>query len=155
MSRPSLDETMLRIAELLALRATCPKLAVGCVLVDKRGRIIGAGYNGVPHGVPHCIDKFCAGAQAAAGSDLCIAVHAEQNAILQVPNVENIWTCYVTHPPCMACTKLLANTGCTRIVMSSIAPFNRAAMHLWHTNPQRSWVVFERPELSETNPLGV
>lgn len=116
MPRPSLDTVMLGVAMYLAHRATCAKLAVGCVLTDKHGRIIGSGYNGVPRGMVHCTDCACAGAAAPAGSDLCISVHAEQNALLNCRDPEQIETCYNTHAPCLRCAKMLLNTSCTRIV---------------------------------------
>lgn len=114
--RPSLNATMLNIALCLGARATCVKLQVGCVLADSRGRIIGSGYNGVPRGMHHCTEHHCAGANAPAGSDLCIAVHAEQNALLVCQDPEKIDTCYTTYAPCLRCTKMLLNTGCTRII---------------------------------------
>lgn len=114
--RPSIDDTMLMVAQILAQRATCVKLSVGCVLTDARGRIVGAGYNGVPVGMTHCTDEACPGATMPAGSDTCEAVHAEQNALLNCPDPWAIVTCYVTHGPCLRCTKLLLNTGCRRIV---------------------------------------
>lgn len=116
MLRPSLDGVMLGIAMCLAHRATCAKLAVGCVLTDKHGRMIGSGYNGVPRGMPHCTDTPCAGVCAPAGSDTCIAVHAEANALLNCRDPEQIDTCYTTHAPCLRCTKTLLNTSCKRIV---------------------------------------
>ena len=88
--RPALDTTMIAIAQILAQRATCSKLAVGCVLTDRQGRILATGYNGVPRGCPHCIDVPCPGANAPAGADLCEAVHAEQNALLQCKDIDKI-----------------------------------------------------------------
>src|SRR5436190_3218925 len=58
-ARPSIDATMLIIAEVLSWRATCLKLKVGCVLVDVHNRIIGCGYNGVPYGMVHCTEIPC------------------------------------------------------------------------------------------------
>ena len=54
--RPSRDSVYLKIAELIATRGTCARRQVGCVLVDKRGRILATGYNGVASGRPHCSD---------------------------------------------------------------------------------------------------
>lgn len=52
--RPTKNETFMAIARALAARTTCIRRAVGCVLVDPRGRIVGTGYNGVAAGMPHC-----------------------------------------------------------------------------------------------------
>jgi dCMP deaminase len=131
MSRPSLGTTMLGIASLLAQRATCSKLKVGCVLTDDQGRILGTGYNGVPRGCMHCTDVPCAGASAPAGADLCEAVHAEQNALLQCYAIERLETCYTTHIPCMRCIKQLMNTNCRHIVYLDGTHEQRAARDLW------------------------
>lgn len=60
----------------------------------------------------------CTGACAQSGLDLdrCEAIHAEQNALLQCPDVHRIATCYCTAMPCITCTKLLLNTSCERII---------------------------------------
>lgn len=128
--RPNLDTVMLGIAMCLAHRATCSKLQVGCVLTDKHGRIIGSGYNGNARGMGHCIEFPCAGANAPKGSDLCEAVHAEQNALLNCRNPELIETCYTTHAPCLRCTKTLLNTGCISIIYHDDA-FELPAKALW------------------------
>lgn len=130
MSRPSLNEVMLDIAASLARRATCTKLAVGCVLTNIHGRIVGTGYNGVPHRFEHCTSKPCKGSTAPAGSDLCIAVHAEANALLTCAQPFEIHTCYTTHAPCLRCTKTLLNTSCRRIVYSNTG-FEAPAKDLW------------------------
>jgi len=121
---------MLDIASCLAQRATCGKLAVGCVLVDTYGRIIGSGYNGVPRGMAHCTDEACPGSLDPKGSDTCIAVHAEQNALLMCRDPEQIETCYTTHAPCLRCTKMLLNTSCKAIIYSN-SGFEVPAKTLW------------------------
>lgn len=54
MSRISKDEWALRLAQITALRATCLRRSVGCVLTDRRGHVLSTGYNGVAAGVHHC-----------------------------------------------------------------------------------------------------
>jgi len=136
--RPSIDEIMIDVARCLALRATCAKLAVGCVLTDKHGRIVGSGYNGVPRGLTHCIDAPCAGYWAPKGADLCQAVHAEQNALLTCRDPEQVITCYTTHAPCLRCTKMLLNTNCKAIIYRD-NDFETAAKALW-VSAERSWL---------------
>ena len=135
--RQSLDTVMLGVALCLAHRATCAKLAVGCVLTDTNGRIIGSGYNGNARGLPHCIEHPCAGANAPKGADLCEAIHAESNALINCRNPEMIYTCYTTHAPCLRCTKTLLNTGCTRIIYHHFG-FEIPAMQLWRSSG-REW----------------
>lgn len=115
--RPSLHETMMQVAVTLSKRATCARRRVGCVIVDDKGQILSTGYNGNGRGLPHCIDKPCAGAafEMGAGLDKCEAIHAEQNALLQCHDVNKIFSCYTTTMPCSHCTKLLLNTSCLNV----------------------------------------
>ena len=51
--------------------------------------------------------------------ELCYAVHAEQNAILQAARLGISLkgaTLYCTHQPCVICAKMIINSGITRIV---------------------------------------
>jgi len=144
--RPDIHETFMLVAQVLARRSTCSKLSVGCVLVDSRGRILSTGYNGVPWHCVHCIDVPCAGATAPVGSDLCEAVHAEQNAMLQCRDIDAIKSCYVTHAPCMRCTKQLLNTPCTDLYYSDASRLEPAADRLWRLSG-RNVVVLGPPRL--------
>ena len=121
----------MEVARVLARRATCPKLSVGCVLVDGWGRILSTGYNGTARMRPHCIDSPCGGACAPAGSDLCEAIHAEQNALLQCPDPEKIHAAYVTHVPCMRCMKTLLNTSCMHLFVGTPVGAQQQAIDLW------------------------
>lgn len=117
-TRPGLDDYFLAMARLVATRGTCRRRRVGCVLVNKHNHVLATGYNGVAASEPHCIDSPCPGAdfQSGKGLEICQAIHAEQNALLQCTDVKLITTAYVTTSPCLTCTKLLMNTGCKRIV---------------------------------------
>lgn len=141
--RPDKDTWCLRLARLTAERSTCARRAVGCVLVNTFGHVIATGYNGPPRGFNHCTkDEPCGGATLPSGTglELCEAVHAEQNAMLQCHDVDSIATCYVTTAPCVTCTKLLLNTGCRRIVFSDDYPHLIAAYNLWVVRGGREWV---------------
>jgi len=126
MSRPSHDEYFLEMAKLAATRSTCARRQVGCVLVNKRNHVLATGYNGVAAGVPHCIETPCAGATAASGEslDLCQAIHAEANALLQCKDVFEIETVYCTASPCVHCTKLLMNTSARVLVFDEVYPLS-------------------------------
>lgn len=135
MERLTKHEYFSRLAELVSLRATCARRKVGCVLVNERGHIIATGYNGVPAGHRHCIDDPCPGASFASGEglDRCEAIHAEQNALLQCRNVQEIAYAYTTTQPCMTCTKLLLNTSCHTIIYNE--PYAHSeAEKLWTGN---------------------
>ena len=148
--RPDHDTYFIRMATLVATRATCLRRAVGAVLVNSRRHVLATGYNGVAAGRPHCnqhdpyepvgYPHACQGATAPSGQKLdeCEAIHAEQNALLQCRDVFDIDTCYVTVSPCIHCTKLLLNTSCRRIVAASI--YDQRAASLW-TDSGRELVV--------------
>ena len=114
MNRINAHECFMQIAYILSLRSTCVRRQVGCVLVDQRGLILSTGYNGVAAGLPHCIDEPCSGAGFASGVglDMCEAIHAEQNALIQCKDHLKIYTCYCTTMPCIHCLKMLLNTSC-------------------------------------------
>ena len=102
----------------LAQRSTCARRKVGCMLVDKQGKILSMGYNGVPSGHVHCIDVPCYKIKPKSGTELdkCKAIHAEANALMRCEDVRLIHTAYCTTMPCFECQKLLLNTACERIV---------------------------------------
>jgi len=104
----------MQIARQVATRATCDRKHVGAVLVRDR-TILSTGYNGSIRGLPHCDDV---GHMMENGH--CVAtVHAEANAIIQAAKngvrIEGA-TIYTSASPCWSCFKLIANSGCVRIV---------------------------------------
>ncbi len=112
--RKSWDEYFMEITQIVAERSTCDRALVGCVLVNSDHRIVSTGYNGTASGNPHCIDV---GHRMRDGH--CIAtIHAEMNALLYCAK-EGISVkgakCYVTHFPCLNCTKALIQAGITAI----------------------------------------
>jgi len=110
---PQPHEYFMRIAMAVRLRANCLGSSIGAVIVQK-GRIISSGYNGTPENMPNCLDGGCYRCAnrdkfpSGTGYDLCICVHAEQNAILSAArfgiSVEGS-TFYTTMRPCFGCTK--------------------------------------------------
>jgi dCMP deaminase len=113
--RPAHDEYFMKIAVAVSERAVCLGRHVGAVLV-RDGRIIATGYNGTPEHMPNCDEREkgchrCANRdsfQPGAGYDLCICVHAEQNALLSAArfgvSVEGS-VLYTTDKPCFGCAK--------------------------------------------------
>ena len=131
--RPDQDEYFVNMLQLVGTRSTCARRQVGCILVNEKNHIVATGYNGVPSGFPHCTDIPCPGASAPSGEglDLCLAIHAEQNALLQCGDVYSIKTAYVTAFPCIHCLKLLMNTSCERIVFLEDYPGMENSVDLW------------------------
>jgi len=115
--RPSKDEYFLHMLELVAARSTCIRRTVGAIITDADGIVLATGYNGTPRGFTHCIDRICKGGQDAAGdTSRCMAVHAEQNAIIQCTDLRRAHTIYVSCSPCFVCAKMIANTSIKRVV---------------------------------------
>lgn len=120
----------MEMAELTAKRSTCLRRHVGAVIVQDK-HIIATGYNGAPKGLEHCGERKegCLREQLGIPSgekhELCRALHAEQNAIIQAAtlgqSVEGA-TIYITHHPCVICAKMIINAGISRIVVKEGYP---------------------------------
>lgn len=129
------DNYYLNIAEVVATRSTCLHRQYGAVIVNN-DEIIATGYNGAPRGEANCCDtghcyrsehpepigKLAAKHGSQYGS--CVAVHAEQNAIISAARKDMRGaTLYLacldkeTNPtPCNMCDRMIKNAGITRIV---------------------------------------
>ena len=124
MDRPGWDEYFIEMAKLTQKRSTCMRRQVGAVIV-KDNRVMATGYNGAPAGITHCEDRGgCLRQKLNVPSgerhELCRALHAEQNAIIQAAtlgqSIEGA-TIYITHQPCIICAKMIINAGISRIVI--------------------------------------
>lgn len=103
----------MNIAMAVRGKANCLGRKVGAVIV-KQNRIISTGYNGTPEGVRNCLDGGCVRCrdkktyEASVGYDVCICVHAEQNALIAAARFGNSIegaVVYSTLRPCFDCTK--------------------------------------------------
>lgn len=141
MSRLSKNNYFIKIAELVAKRSTCKRRSVGAVLVNSHSHILATGYNGVPRGMDHCIENPCPGANLPSGQglDLCQAIHAEQNALLQCKNVDEIEAIYTTTFPCMHCLKLLTNTSCKLIYFKEPYGDIHTGWRFWELSGKDRW----------------
>ena len=128
-TRMSWDDYFMYQALLLSQRATCERLKVGAVLV-RENRMIAGGYNGSVAGDDHCIDEGC----FVQGGHCVRTIHAEANALLQCAKfgvtTENT-TVYVTHFPCLQCTKQLLQAGVKEICYLNNYRNNEYAEHLY------------------------
>ena len=107
------DEYFAAQALLISNRATCNRAKVGAVLV-KDHKVVATGYNCSVSGTEHCLDHDCLMVEGH-----CVrTLHAEVNAILQGAErgIPKGFTAYVTHFPCLNCTKQLLQVGCKRVV---------------------------------------
>lgn len=118
--RPSYKNYFMNICKEVSTRSTCLRHHVGAILI-KNKRILSTGYNGAPAGLPHCIDIGCPRKDVPSGTmhELCRAVHAEQNAIIQAAmhgiSIEGA-TLYCTHQPCILCSKMIINAGIVEVI---------------------------------------
>lgn len=119
------DKRFMELANNVATWSSCVREGrkVGAVIV-KNNRILTTGYNGAPAGIESCKERgYCLrdklGIQSGTRAEMCYAIHAEQNAVVQAAkmgiSVEGA-TIYVTHQPCSVCTRILINSGISRIV---------------------------------------
>jgi dCMP deaminase len=129
MERPSWDEYFMGIAKLTSERSTCLRRKVGAVIVRDK-QVVATGYNGAPKGIAHCEEKGgCLreklGVPSGERHELCRALHAEQNAIIQAAtsgqSIEGA-TIYITHQPCVICAKMIINAGIRKIIVEEGYP---------------------------------
>ena len=129
MERVSKRNYYLDIAQTVLERATCLRRVYGAIIV-KNDEIISTGYNGAPAGVSTCVERGeCLrkklGIPSGTRHEMCYAVHAEQNAIIQAAklgvNIDGS-TLYCTHQPCILCAKMIVNAGIVRVVYHSGYP---------------------------------
>ena len=119
------DKRFLEMAKLVSTWSSCyqPNRQVGAVIVKDK-RVMSTGYNGAPAGIKSCEEKGeCLRRKLNIPSgtkhELCFAVHAEQNAVIQAAKCGvniNGATLYCTHQPCVICAKIIINAGISRVV---------------------------------------
>ncbi|MFC1655795.1 cytidine/deoxycytidylate deaminase family protein [Patescibacteria group bacterium] len=124
--RPNFDEVFMGISYQWAERSTCLRRKVGSVIA-KDSQQLTAGYNGAPKGLKHCKQlggclREKLGIPSGQRHEICRGTHAEQNAITQAAkfgiNIEGS-TLYCNTHPCTICTKMIINSGITKVVYDS------------------------------------
>jgi dCMP deaminase len=129
--RPSWDEYFIEIAKVVGSRSTCLRRRYGAVIV-KDYVIISTGYNGAPRGSVNCVDRgICRRKElnvpAGERYELCEAVHAEQNAIINgAPDRMKDATIYIAGfeednspaegKPCLLCRRMIRNAQIQQVV---------------------------------------
>ncbi|MEG1613265.1 MAG: dCMP deaminase family protein [Clostridia bacterium] len=125
------DKRFMDMAEVVSTWSSCFRCnrQVGAV-ITKNKRILTTGYNGAPAGVTSCVEKGeCLRDQLKIASgtraEICYAVHAEQNAIIQAAklgvSVDGA-TLYCTHQPCVICAKMIVNSGISKVIFKNGYP---------------------------------
>ena len=114
MQRPDWTDYYKKLVEITATRSPCDRLHVGCLLI-KDNRIVAQGYNGFLPGCPH---------ESIIVNDHEVAtIHAEQNTIIDCAKrgvSSNNCDAYITHYPCLNCTKQLLASGIKKYIILMI-----------------------------------
>lgn len=111
MSITKFDIAYLRMAQEWAKLSYCQRKKVGALIVKDR-MIISDGYNGTPSGFDNCCEDEN-------GSTHWYVLHAEANAILKLASSTQSAkgaTLYLTLSPCKECSKLVLQSGISRLV---------------------------------------
>ncbi|MCH5256848.1 MAG: dCMP deaminase family protein [Lachnospiraceae bacterium] len=131
--RISKNDTYLNCAETFAYRSTCIKRKYGAVIV-KDDAVISTGYNGSPRGLENCCDtgicpRINLDMHQGEGYEICRAVHAEANALLNCSREQTIGAdLYLTgiNPedgsvhkakPCPLCARMIIQAGIRNVIM--------------------------------------
>ena len=125
------NERFMQMAETVAGWSSCfqENRHVGAVIVKDK-RILATGYNGAPSGIKSCADRgecLRRVRNIASGTmqEVCYAVHAEQNAIIQAAKLGislDGAEMFVTHQPCVICTRMILNAGIKRVIYKNGYP---------------------------------
>ena len=132
--RPDWDNYFIEIAKVVSSRATCLRRKYGAVIVKDRV-IVSTGYNGSPRGIDNCIDTGkCTRQELNIPSgeryELCEAVHAEQNAIINAPPERRkgavIYVAgfeedgsFANGKPCKLCERMIRNAQILEVIYLS------------------------------------
>ena len=105
------DEFWLDLVDLVATQSHCLKKKVGCVIIDKKKRLVSMGVNGTLAGMPNkCEDDD--------GKTIHREVlHAEMNALANADRKISGCTAYLNYSPCENCAKTLLQFGIKRFVI--------------------------------------
>lgn len=122
--RPDKQRYFLLIALAARTRADCLGRRVGAV-ITREGRVLTTGYNGTPFGMPNCSEGGCHRCSRrdderlrGGAYDVCICVHAEQNAILTAARFgQQVLGASLTSTmqPCFGCLKEMLQAGITEV----------------------------------------
>ena len=119
------DARFMQLTETVATWSSCfQENRHGGAIIVKDKRVMTTGYNGAPAGIKTCVERGeCLreklGIASGTRAELCYAVHAEQNAIIQAARLGSSIdgaTLYCTHQPCVLCAKMIVNAGIKRVV---------------------------------------
>ena len=158
--RPTAHETYMTMAYASSMRSSCLKRKVGAVIVDESGSVFSSGYNEVPKMQNTCLEEYgeCYRDSLKKGFkqslneelkddettnkifgkfktnfkilDYCRALHAEENAIVNVAKSGssqlNKAFLYTTTYPCNLCANKIVQVGIKNVVYFEPYPMEEA-----------------------------
>jgi dCMP deaminase len=155
----SWDEYFYNVSRQVARNSKCFSRRIGAVLVEDKS-IISTGYNGPPRGAPRCdmrwkldlefaekykdkvegknLSRMCPrrviGFQSGEGLNICVAGHAERNALInaarngiKTKGTSLYMTCGI---PCSPCLIEIINAGVKEIIVTSLRVYDNSSMYL-------------------------
>jgi dCMP deaminase len=151
--RISRHEMFMRMAEVVAQRATCPRKKVGVLIADNELLNVRAiGYNGQPTGFPH-ICRYTEPGN-------CGCTHAEVNALIKAPYGAGPLRMFCSsYSPCEACARLIVNSDVTMVYYREEYRLRDGLDILWrgqvrfvHLREEEIWQAATKPTLLEQHP---
>jgi len=179
--RPVPDDYFMGIAYAVRERANCRGYKVGAIVV-LQGRVVSTGYNGTPENMLNCDEGGCVRCEArvhgssakpkyksGTGYDICICVHAEQNALLAaarfgIPVAGGL--IYTTIQPCFGCLKEMVQARIEGVRYRHIwshpdkslrpqydvlkAHFRQGVKQIFTHDPREAWALGKGPRPNDT-----
>ena len=179
--RPVPDDYFMGIAYAVRERANCRGYKVGAIVV-LQGRVVSTGYNGTPENMLNCDEGGCVRCEArvhgssakpkyksGTGYDICICVHAEQNALLAaarfgIPVAGGL--IYTTIQPCFGCLKEMVQARIEGVRYRHIwshpdkslrpqydvlkAHFRQGVKQISTHDPREAWALGKGPRPNDT-----
>jgi dCMP deaminase len=123
--RPEWDEYFLGFAAQAATRSDCIRAQVGAVIVNRRRKVKGTGYNNSPVGVESCLKRGSCyriehDIQSGTRYETCRSIHAEQNAVIQAGEdncVGSAMYVFGHDQVCILCRRFILNAGIERVLL--------------------------------------
>jgi len=157
MQRISKDEYYLDIAKSVSKRSTCLRKRYGAIIV-KNDAIVSTGYNGTARGVINCYEIGCIkdalNLPHGSNYDLCPAVHAEENAVVNAARNgantldgtlyiygEDVKTNSVVEAiPCNRCKRIIINAGIREVIIKTENGIKRIDVKDWIKEDTENYV---------------
>lgn len=123
----AVDDVILTALQAQRGEARCVRRQVVASIFNKDGVAVSGGVNGSPNeealgdcltgGCPRSVSQVPPGSSYDTGEGACIALHAEQVAIIAA-SWEDMdgGTLYVTDEPCFGCRKMILGTPLARVI---------------------------------------